>query len=217
MSHSTQEPLRFPPVNGLTVRGHFDGGALSSDFGPLLLRGVDRQIGLTERLARAFEDQRHPSYIEHPIRALFAQRIYQIACAYEDGNDANPLRSDPMFKLALERMPLDPDSDLASALTFSRLENAVTRKDLYRMAHAVVDPFIASYATPPALIVWLWTIPRTKPMGSRSRSFTTRLTRATAISRCSSSKASRAASSPLSCALANVLGARRTPRSSNAC
>lgn len=74
MSHSTQEVLRFPPVDGLTVRGHFDGGALSSDFGPLLLRGVDHPIGLTERLARAFDDQRHPSYIDHPIRALFAQR-----------------------------------------------------------------------------------------------------------------------------------------------
>ena len=52
----TNLPLRFPPVEGLTVRGDFDGGALSSDFGPLLLRGIDRHIGLTKHLAEAFKD-----------------------------------------------------------------------------------------------------------------------------------------------------------------
>ena len=53
MHESIPDPLRFPPVAGLTVRGDFDGGALSSDFGPLILRGVDRQIGLTERVGRS--------------------------------------------------------------------------------------------------------------------------------------------------------------------
>jgi hypothetical protein len=153
MSHSTQETLRFPAVDGLTVRGAFDGGALSSDFGPLLLRGIDRQIGLTERLAQAFRDPRHPSYITHSLRALFAQRTDQIACAYEDGNDANALRADPVFKPGLERKPLDEAADLASAPTFSRLENAATPRALYRMAQAFVDQFIGSYATPPAVIV----------------------------------------------------------------
>ena len=146
-------PLRFPPVAGLTVRGDFDGGALSSDFGPLLLRGIDRQIGLTKRLADAFKDLRHPSYITHNIQSLFAQRIYQISCAYSDGNDANALRTDPMFKLGLDRKPLDEDSDLASAPTISRLENAATSKDIYRMAKALGDQFIASYAKPPSVIV----------------------------------------------------------------
>lgn len=68
MSESAPEQLRFPPVAGLTVRGDFDGGALSSDFGPMILRGVDRQIGLTERLSAAINDQRHPSYVTHPMR-----------------------------------------------------------------------------------------------------------------------------------------------------
>jgi hypothetical protein len=140
-------------VAGLTVRGDFDGGALSSDFGPLLRRGVDQPIGLTERLAAAFQDQRHPSYLTHPLRDLFAQRIYPIACAYEDGHDAHALRTDPLFKLGLERRPLEATADLASAATFSRLENAATRKDLYRLAAAFVDQFIASYAHPPAVIV----------------------------------------------------------------
>lgn len=153
MIYSAQEQLCFPPVEGLTVRGSFDGGALSSDFGPLLLRSIDRQIGLTERLAGAFDDRRHPSYVTHSIRALFAQRAYQVACAYEDCNDANTLRSDPVFKLGLDRKPLDADADLASAPTFSRLENAATPQDIYRLAQAFVDQFVASYAKPPQVIV----------------------------------------------------------------
>lgn len=125
---------------------------MSSDFGPLLLRGVDRQIGLIERLTEAVHDTRHTSYTRHALSALFAQRIYQIACGYEDGNDANALKADPLFKLALERDPLQ-SPDLASAPTLSRLENAVTTKDIYRLARAFVEQFIAGYAAPPEVIV----------------------------------------------------------------
>ena len=146
MSQSTPEQLRFPPVAGLTVRAAFDGGALSSDFGPLILRGVDQQIGLIDRLVQAVDDQRHPSYIEHPLRDLLAQRIFQIACGYPDGNDANALRTDPLFKLGVNRHPLAQAMDLASGPTFSRLENAVSTKDLYRLARAFVDS--SSPATP---------------------------------------------------------------------
>jgi hypothetical protein len=153
MLYSSPKQLCFPPVAGQTLRADFDGGALSSDFGPLLLRGIDRQLGLTERLAAAVHDKRHPSYIDHPLRDLFAQRIYQIASGYADGNDANSLRHDPMFKLSVERPPLEPDQDLASAPTFSRLEHSVDRKDLYRLTQALVDHFIASYPEPPAAIV----------------------------------------------------------------
>jgi hypothetical protein len=135
------------------VRADFDGGALSSDFGALLLRGIDRQIGLTARLAAAVRDKRHPSYIDHAFRDLFAQRIYQIASGYADGNDANSLRHDPLLKLSVERLPLAPAQDLASAPTFSRLEHSLDRKDLYRLTRAFVDHFIASYPEPPAAIV----------------------------------------------------------------
>ena len=153
MSKSTPEQLRFPPVAGLTVGGDSDGGALSSDFGPMFLRGIDRQIGLSERLAEAFNDRRHPSYLTHRLRDLIAQRTDPMACAYEDGNDANALRRDPLFKLGLDRAPLDEDTDLARAATFSRLENAATPPDLYRLARAFVDQFIASTAQPPEVIV----------------------------------------------------------------
>jgi hypothetical protein len=84
MLYSSPKQLCFPPVAGHTVRADFEGGALSSDFGPLLLRGVDRQIGFTERLAATLRDKRHPSYIDHPLQDLLAQRIYQIAQFIED-------------------------------------------------------------------------------------------------------------------------------------
>jgi hypothetical protein len=153
MRYSNPEQLCFPPVTGQTLRADFEGGALSSDFGALLLRGIDRQIGLTERLAAAIHDKRHQSYIDHPLRDLLAQRIYQLASGYADANDANHLRHDPVFKLGVERRPLEPEQDLASAPTFSRLEHQVDRKDLYRCTTALVDHFIASYAEPPAAIV----------------------------------------------------------------
>ena len=149
----TQAPLRFPPVSGLSVRADFDGGALSSDFGPLILQGVNRQTGLIDRLAAAIHDTRHASYVEHSLPDLLAQRIYQIACGYADGNDANALRSDPLFKLGIGRRPLDEGNDLASASTLCRLENAVTARDIYRLAQALIDAFVASYAKPPEVIV----------------------------------------------------------------
>lgn len=153
MSYSTPQQLRFPAIAGYTLRADFEGGALSSDFGALLLRGIDRQIGLTERLAAAMQDKRHQSYVDHQLRDLLAQRIYQIASGYADGNDANSLRHDPLFKLSVERPPLEPAQDLASAPTFSRLEHSVDRKDLYRLTRVLVDHCIASYPEPPAAIV----------------------------------------------------------------
>jgi hypothetical protein len=92
-------------VDGQTVRGDFDGGALSSDVGPLLWRSVDQHIGLTERLAAAVVDPRHSSYVRHEVADLLAQRTYQVASAYEDGNDANTLRHDPMFQMGVGRHP----------------------------------------------------------------------------------------------------------------
>jgi hypothetical protein len=91
--------------------------------------------------------------VDHTLRDWLAQRIYQVASGDEDGNNANALRGDPVFKRGLERAPLDPDTDRASASTFSRLEHAAARKDIYRLAKAFVEQFIASYAKPPEVIV----------------------------------------------------------------
>jgi len=79
---------------------HFDGGAMSSDFGVLLLAGIDRQLGLTQQLADAFSNQRHWSYTSHTSQELLRQRIYQQTTGYGGGNDYNDLRIDPIFKLA---------------------------------------------------------------------------------------------------------------------
>ena len=130
MTYSTPQQLCFPPVAGHTLRAEFDGGALSSDFGALLLRGIDHHIGLTQRLANALRDKRHLSSIAHSLRDLIAQRVYQIASGYADGNDANHLRHDPLFTLAVDHMPLDEAQALASAPTFSRLEHQADRKDI---------------------------------------------------------------------------------------
>jgi hypothetical protein len=138
---------------GFSVRADFEGGAVSSDFGALLLQGVDRQTGLIDRLAAAIRDHRHPSYIEHNLAGLLRQRVFQTACGYADGNDANSLRQDPAFKLAVGRAPLADDNALASGPTFSRLENSLSRKDIYRLAQAFVEAFIASYAMAPSVIV----------------------------------------------------------------
>ena len=105
-AHFSAEQLRFPPAAGFTVRADFNGGEVSSDLGALLLSAVDRRIHLMDRLSQAIVDRRHPSYITHPLRDLLTQRVFQIASGYEDGNDANHLRHDPLFKLAAGRAPL---------------------------------------------------------------------------------------------------------------
>ncbi len=153
MANSTPEQLCFPTTAGFTVRADFQGGEVSSDLGSILLSSLDRRIGLIDRITAAVADRRHASYITHPLRDLIAQRIFQIASGYEDGNDADALRGDPLFKLATARAPLAQDNDLASGSTFSRLESQMRRADIYRMAEAMVEQFVAGYPAPPASII----------------------------------------------------------------
>lgn len=87
--------MRFPASDGFTIRADFEGGALSSDFGAVLLRGIDKQCELIACLAGAIQDRRHVCCVEHRIADLLRQRIFQTACGYADGNDANSLRHDP--------------------------------------------------------------------------------------------------------------------------
>jgi hypothetical protein len=151
--NSTPEQLRFASIPAHSVRADFAGGGLSSDFGPVLLRGVDLNIGLINRLAAALPDRRHQSYISHSYHDILTQRIFQIACGYEDGNDANSLRHDPMFKLGAARLPFDAGSALVSGATISRFEHAASRQDIYRYCKALVEQFIASFATAPKSLI----------------------------------------------------------------
>jgi hypothetical protein len=148
----TPEQLRFPPAAGFTIRGDFTGGEISSDLGALVLGAVDRRIGQIDRLTPAIADSRDTRYITHPLRDLLTQRVFQIASGYEDGNDANTLRGDPLFKLAADRAPLETDNLLACGATHARLEGAVNSRDIYRMARALVLQFIAGYSGAPASI-----------------------------------------------------------------
>jgi hypothetical protein len=151
--NSTPEQLRFASIPAHTVRADFAGGGLSSDLGPVLLHGVDLQTGLTKRITAALSDRRHASYISHSHHDLLTQRIYQIGCGYEDGNDSNSLRHDPMFKLGAARLPFDAAAALASGATMSRFEHAATRKDIYRVSKAIVEQFIAGFSRPPKTLI----------------------------------------------------------------
>jgi Transposase DDE domain group 1 len=145
-------PLHLAPVGDKAVDIDFDGGRLSSDAGLVLLQDPDEQLGLTRALAAVLQDPRDPRRIHFTLHDLLKQRVLQIAAGYEDANDANTLRHDPIFKLLLGRLP-DTGAPWASQPTLSRFENHVSRTELYRMARVLVEQFLASYARPPQLIV----------------------------------------------------------------
>jgi hypothetical protein len=109
-------------VQGKAVVARFDGGRLSSDGGLRALREIERRLGLAERLAGCLKDPRMPEKVVHRVAEIIRFRMLMIAAGYADGNDADTLRRDPMFKLALDR--LSSDEDLCSQPTISRLESA---------------------------------------------------------------------------------------------
>ena len=149
---TSQITLSFANVSGKKIEADFDGGTTTSDGGVLLLRQAEARTGIVNRLVGAMSDRRHQSYIDHTYTDLIRQRVFQIACGYEDANDSDDLRSDPGLKIACERLPLTGD-DLASQPTMSRLENSVTRSDLYRMGEALLETFIESYDKPPKKLI----------------------------------------------------------------
>jgi len=152
MDKATTTQLEFTPLKGKKVTALFDEPRVSSDGGVLLLREVDHQIGLMDRLAEVITDNRRASHVAHQIAELMRQRAYQIGCGYEDADDCDHLRADPALKTAVGRDPED-DQDLGSQPTMTRLENAVTARDLLRLGYTFIDQFIASYDAPPEVIV----------------------------------------------------------------
>lgn len=121
--------------------------ALTSDAGLLPIRQFDKQLGFTARFIEALEDSRSPRQIGHTFAEMARARIYGILADYEDQNDHDTLRSDPVFKLIAGRRPSDPD--LASQPTLSRFENAITIASLNRLRDVLIDQFVASFTTPP--------------------------------------------------------------------
>jgi len=151
MKDCIKQLFLFKDISNKKIEVDFNGGEVSSDAGLLFLREVENRIGLISKMTNCLQDRRHPGYIKHRLLDLLKQRIFQIACGYEDGNDSNELKDDPIMKIACERLP--DDEALASQPTISRFENGLTRTDLYRISEVFVDVFIQSYSTPPEGII----------------------------------------------------------------
>ncbi|MHC4459053.1 MAG: IS1380 family transposase [Planctomycetota bacterium] len=152
MSEYTKQLMFFKEISGKTVEADFDGGDVSSDAGVLFLRETESDIGIINKVAKAIVDNRHQSYVKHEIVDLLTQRVFQIASGYEDGNDSDELRNDPIFKMSCDKLPAS-DDPLASQPTMCRFENTPSRTTLYRIAEVILDAFIGSYNEPPEGII----------------------------------------------------------------
>src|ERR1700752_4414383 len=157
------ELFGFEPVEGRAVVAAFDAGAVTSDAGALLLGATDRAIRMMDRLASCFDDVRCPELIEHQVVTLVGQRVFGIALGYEDLNDHDELRHDPMLavlsgKLAARREDCAP---VAGKSTLNRLELSKLEPTRYhKISHnpvaikrLLVDLFIEAHARPPKQII----------------------------------------------------------------
>jgi len=140
--------MQFGRLGRRVIEADFDGGDLSSDGGLMLLRQVDQRIGLSRAAAAAIGDARDPSRIEHRLHDLLAQRLYAMCCGYEDLNDHDVLRADPLMQTAVGRV-----APLASSPTFSRWENRATRAQTWALHEVLVEQFLASHESAPEEIV----------------------------------------------------------------
>lgn len=148
MTNCTPSLLKFSSLNRKKVEASFTGGSITSDGGLLLLREVDKRIGLTRRISKVISDNRHPGYVDHSIFHLLKQRVYAIAAGYEDVNDHDFLCKDICFQTAVGR-----DEVLASKSTLSRFENAIDRKSLVALSKELVENFIDSYSSVPEELI----------------------------------------------------------------
>ena len=126
---------------------------LSSDAGILLARQAEEREQICRGLAECIIEWREPHKITHSLHQLVSQRVYQLVGGYEDANDSNSLRHDPIYKIACERLPIANEELLASQATITRLENHVSKSEVSNMRSRMVDGFIAGYQQPPAEIV----------------------------------------------------------------
>ena len=155
--------FEFAPVGRREVVGSFDGGAITSDAGALLLRGTDRAIGLVGRFAKCFIDRRNQDLIEHQLATLVGQRVFGIALGYEDLNDHDELRHDPVMAVLADKLeagrsncaPVAGKSTL-NRLELSRMEATRYHKiahDLAAIENLFVTLFLEGHKTPPGEII----------------------------------------------------------------
>jgi hypothetical protein len=158
-----QKSFGFHPLKHRGIRAQFDGGAITTEGGGLLLREVEKRIGIVRQFSACFRDYRNPDLIEHHLEELVAQRVYGLALGYEDLNDHEELRKDPLLAVLVEKS--DPDTAvLAGKSTLNRLEltpataSAQARYKKIVADHAAVDQlfvdvFLAAHAPAPAQII----------------------------------------------------------------
>lgn len=140
MPQSATPVHRFSGAAPLPLEARFDGGRLTSDGGLPWLEHAEQAVGLCAAFAALIPEWRRGP-VRHALETLVRQRVFQIACGYEDQDDADSLRTDPLLKLVCGRLP-ETGRDLASQPTFSRLENAVDRRSCYRLAVALGEVYL---------------------------------------------------------------------------
>jgi hypothetical protein len=148
MPKCTQKELQFPSFDRRKIAASFSGGGVSSDGGIMLLREVDRRLGLVAALDAVLPDPRDPEQITHPQVDLLRQRIYAVALGYEDLNDHGTLRRDVVWQTALERT-----EELASSPTLCRLEQRVDRAAAVAFHQVLLEKFIASFGQAPTELI----------------------------------------------------------------
>jgi hypothetical protein len=151
----TEATLFLPglsPVGGKEITATFDGGQLSSDGGVLILREIEKRLGIASMLSRHVPDARDQGRIIHTHADMIRARVFAIASGYEDCDDLDALRIDPALKMACGRRP-ETGRDLMSQPTLSRLENAPSWRALARMMLGMIDLFCATFRRVPGRIV----------------------------------------------------------------
>lgn len=147
-----QDILNLFPVQNKPLELTYSGEKISSDGGLLLLREVDSHINIIDDFTNCIYDHRDQRYINHSVKEILSQRVYQIAAGYEDANDCNTLKDDAIIKLCAGKLP-ENDSDMGSQSTMSRFENSVSKTELYKIAEMFVLAFIKSYSSQPGVII----------------------------------------------------------------
>jgi hypothetical protein len=145
MTQFTTQSVLFSEAFFRPVSIAFDQPDSSSDGGAILLKAIDNQLSLTDRIAKCIRDSRQAGKVIHSCSDLLRQRIYGIASGYPDCNDADAIAHDPIQKLLLDRDPID-GQDLGSQPTLSRFENSPSSKELFLMAEELADVVIERHA-----------------------------------------------------------------------
>lgn len=133
--------MRFETDTALALEAAFDGGRITSEGGLLWLEKMDGELGLCEAVSECVPEWRKRRG-RHSLVSLVKQRVFQIAAGYEDQNDSNTLREDPLLKLCCGLLP-ESGEDLASQPTICRLENAATRRSCHRIAEVLFELYLA--------------------------------------------------------------------------